>query len=285
MAATLATHLDPADVAHYREHGFVQLPGLLSPAEVERYRMRARAIAHGDHPPGAASRVMRDLQFVKGQRPLPSDPELALWKIMNPDRFDPAFADCLRTPRLLDRVAELIGDDLLAFLLQVIYKPPGVPEAIHPFHQDGVFFPFEPHDLVVGAWIPLDPVDADNGTLCLVPGSHRLPVTGHEAVPDVNKFSLAASGIEGNAEILATSHSIEAAPGDCVLFHPHLYHRTGGNRTPRHRRVITVHFAHASCRAKAPAVIREFGFESVRGRTYDGCLQPIDAPDLGFRLQ
>ena len=284
MATPLATHFEAADLAHYREHGFVRVPELLSPAEVERYRARARAIALGDHPPESASRIMRDLQFAKGLRPLPADPEHALWKIMNPDRFDACFAECLRLPQLLDAVAQLIGDDLLAFLLMVIYKPPGVPEAVHPFHQDGVFFPFEPHDLVVGAWIPLDPVDADNGTLCVVPGSHRLPVTGHEAVGGVNKFSLSATGIEGNAEVLARAHSIEAAPGDCVLFHPHLYHRTGGNRTARHRRVITVHFANARCRANAPSLIREFGFQSVRGRTYEGCLSAVDAPDLGFRL-
>jgi phytanoyl-CoA hydroxylase len=214
---------------------------------------------------------------------VPADPEHALWKIMNPDRFDPCLAECLRLPRLLDAVASLIGGDLLAFLLQFIYKPPGVAEAIHPFHQDGVFFRFEPHDAIVGAWLALDPVDADNGTLCVVPGSHRLPVTDHRQVPGVNKDSLAASSVEGDAEVLAKAFYVEIPPGDGVLFHPHLYHRTGGNRTQRHRRVITIHFAAATCRPTAE-IIREFGFTSVRGRTYEGCLQPLASPDIGFRL-
>jgi ectoine hydroxylase-related dioxygenase (phytanoyl-CoA dioxygenase family) len=118
----------------------------------------------------------------------------------------------------------------------------------------------------------------------VLPGSHTLPVTGHAQIEGVNKDAIAASGVEGDAEALARAHHFELEPGDCVLFHPHLYHRTGGNRTQGHRRVITLHFASARCRAAAPRLIREFGFTSVRGRTYEGCLQPLEAPDLGFRV-
>ena len=72
-------------------------------------------------------------------------------KIMNGDRFDATLRDAMRSPALLDAVSSLIGDDLLAFLFMVIYKPPGVPDSAHPFHQDGLYFAFEPHDRVVGA--------------------------------------------------------------------------------------------------------------------------------------
>jgi len=271
-------------IAHYREHGYAVLPNVLGAGELERYKARLREVALGAHPPGAASRIMRDIPFAKKLLPPPADPERALWKVMNPDRFDACLGECLRIPRVVDAVASLIGEDVLGFLLQFIYKAPGVPDSIHPFHQDGVFFAFEPQEQVVGAWIALDPVDADNGSLCVVPGSHRLPITGHEQVPGVNKNSIGASGVEGNPEMLARSVTFDLPAGDCVLFHPHLYHRTGGNRTQRHRRVITVHYANAHCRATAENLIREFGFTSVRGQTFEGCLQPVPEPDLGFRV-
>ena len=276
--------LTPAETARYREHGYVVLQGVLEPAQVQRYLVRLREVALGDHPPGAASRVMRDIHFAKKLLPPPADPEHALWKVMNPDRFDACLAECLRIPRVVDAVASIVGEDVLAFLLQFIYKPPRVPESVHPFHQDGVFFAFEPQERVVGAWIPLDPVSADNGSLCVVPGTHRLPVVGHEQVEGVNKNSIAARGAEGDPEMLARAVTFELAPGDCELFHPHLDHRTGGNRTAGHRRVITVHFASAECRASSDYVLREFGFTSVRGRTFPGCLQPVADPDLGFRV-
>jgi hypothetical protein len=142
--------------AQYREEGYVVVPKVLGPDEVAKILARAKAIAHGEHPPAAKSSVMRDIHFAKKLLPLPEDPERALWKIMNADRFDPALRQAMRSPGLLDAVSGLLGDDLLAFLFMLIYKPPGVPDSVHPFHQDGLYFQFELHDLVAGARVPLD---------------------------------------------------------------------------------------------------------------------------------
>src|SRR5688500_3861850 len=119
--------LTQAQCAQYRSNGYTVVRGMLGPDEVARILERARAIAHGDHPPAAKSSVMRDIHFAKGLLPLPEDPERALWKIMNGDRFDPVLAQAMRSPGILDAVAGLLGDDLLAFLFMVIYKPPQVP--------------------------------------------------------------------------------------------------------------------------------------------------------------
>ena len=275
--------LSSAQREQYEIDGYVVVRELLGEAEVARVLARARAIAHGDFPPEAKSSVMRDIHFAKGLLPMPEDPERALWKIMNADRYDPVLREAMRSPGLLDAVSGLLGDDLLAFLFMLIYKPPQVPDSVHPFHQDGLYFQFEPHDLVAGAWVALDPVDEQNGTLCVVPGTHRLPITGHEVIPGVNAGAFGAAGVEGSAEMLAKSVTIALAPGDGVLFHPHLYHRTGGNRTDRHRRVLTLHFASARCRSLTPTQPDVYAFTLVRGRTHMDGLQPAAAPKLGFR--
>lgn len=277
----VARRLSPDQVDHYWREGYVTVPDVLSPAEVERYRARARAIARGDHPPAAADRLVRDVHFAKGRLPLPGDPERALWKLMNPDRFDPVLAECLRLPRALDALESLLGEDLLAFLLMLVYKPPGLPQSYHPFHQDGVFFPFGPHDRIAAVWIALDPVDAENGSLCVVPGSHRLDVHAHEALEGVNAGAFGARGAEESPDLRERSVTVALPPGHAVLFHPHLFHRTGGNRTDRHRRVITLHVASSRCTAET-AITDEFGFVPVRGRTFPGCLQPVAAPSVGL---
>jgi phytanoyl-CoA hydroxylase len=275
--------ISQAQRAQYESDGYIVVRGVLSSPEVERVLARARAIAHGDYPPAAKSSVMRDIHFAKGLLPMPQDPERALWKIMNGDRFDPVLDEAMRAPGILDAVAGLLGDDLLAFLFMVIYKPPQVPESVHPFHQDGLYFHFEPHDLVAGAWVALDSVSEENGSLCVVPGTHRLPIGEHEALPGINRGAFAAKGIEGSEDMLSKARTLELAPGDGVLFHPHLYHRTGGNQTDRHRRVITIHFASARCRSVRDEQPDVYGFKLVRGRTYPGCLQPAEAPSIGFK--
>src|SRR5262245_36386434 len=275
--------LSEAQLAQYRNEGYTVARGMLAPVEVERVLARAHAIAHGDYPAAARSSVMRDIHFAKGLLPTPDDPERALWKIMNGDRFDPVLAEAMRSPGILDAVSTLLGEDLLAFLFMVIYKPPQVPESVHPFHQDGLYFAFEPHDLVAAAWVALDPVDEENGSLCVVPGTHRLPISEHESLPGINRGAFAAKGIEGSSDMLANGVTLELAPGDGVLFHPHLYHRTGGNRSDRHRRVLTIHFASARCRSLRDAQPDVYGFTLVRGRTYPGCRQPAEAPSIGFK--
>jgi phytanoyl-CoA hydroxylase len=273
--------LHSAQISHYREQGFVVVPGVINDDEIERYRLRAREIALGDVPEEAEKRLVRDIHYARGGAPLPEDPERALWKILNPDRFDPVMAECLRFPRVLDAAQSLIGEDILAFLMMFIYKPPGVPQSVHPFHQDAVFFPFEPQQSCVGVWIPLDPVSEENGTLCVVPGSHRLDVRKHELREGINFGAVAAQGVEGNEQFHEEAVAMEMSPGDCLLFNTRLLHRSGGNRTERHRRVITLHLASARCRPTGRS-ISEYGFNLVRGRLHEGCLQPVEVPPLAM---
>lgn len=271
--------LTPEQIDHYWEEGYVIAPSVLDRDEIARYLERAREIALGDIPEAAANRLVRDILFAKGKLPLPLDPEHALWKIMNPDRFDATLAECLRLPRVLDAVESLIGEDLMAFLLMFIYKPPGVAQAIHPFHQDAAYFMFQPQDKCLGVWIPLDPVSEANGTLAIVPRSHRLDVLKHEVKEGINFGALAAEGIEDNAEYHAKAITLSMQPGDCLLFNTRLLHRSGGNRTLHHRRVITLHMASSTCEMTGPA-LSEYGFALVRGRTYPGCLEPVEEPEL-----
>lgn len=273
--------LSEQQINHFNENGYVVVPKVLEPTQIERYLTRASAIANGAHPEEATTRLVKDIEFAKKRRPMPDDPEHALWKIMNPDRFDEVMAECMRFPKVLDAVSSLIGDDLIAFLLMFIYKPPGVANSYHPFHQDAAYFTFGPQKRCVGVWIPLDPVSEANGTLCVVPGSHRLDVAQLEFKDDVNFGALASAGAEENDEFHEKSVSLALDPGDCVLFSTHLLHRTGGNTTQGHRRVVTLHMADAHCKHEGQH-FGEFGFTSVRGDVFDGCLKPVEAPSIAF---
>jgi len=273
--------LTAEQIEHFEEQGYVVVPRVLEPNQVDRYLSRAREIANGDIPEAAANRLVKDIEFAKKRLPMPEDPEHALWKIMNPDRFDPVMAECMRFPKVLEAVSSLIGDDLMAFLLMFIYKPPGVASSLHPFHQDAAYFSFGPQDRCVGVWIPLDPTNEDNGSLCVVPGSHRLGLRKLEMKEGVNFGALASVGAEECDEFHEQAVTLELAAGDCVLFSTRLLHRTAGNKTAGHRRVVTLHMADARCKHKGQH-FSEFGFTSVRGDVFEGCLKPVENPTLGI---
>ncbi len=261
----------------YDEDGFVFVPGMLTADQIAHYKARARAIALGDRPQAARRRIVKDVRFAKGLAPAPEDPEHALWKIMNPDRFDPVFRDFLQTPRLLDVMQDLVGPDVLAFLLMYIYRPPRLPDASHPFHQDAFYFPFGPHDLCAALWIPLDDVDAETGSLTVMPGSHKLGVQPHAAPEGVANGGCVE--IPG-ADAVAGAVTLDVKAGDAVAFHCRTWHKAGGNATDRHRRVITVHCASAACRMTSDVHLDEFGMTLVRGRLHDGGLQPLKDPPM-----
>lgn len=265
--------LTPDQRAAYDRDGFVVVPDILSEDEMAAYKGRATEIARGDVPTEAGGRLVQDVRFAKGLLPLPADPEMALWKLLNPDRFDGLFYQFVETPRLLDALEDIVGPDIFTFLLMLIYKPPGMEDAVHPFHQDAYYFPFGPHDLCVAAWLPLDDADAENGGLTVLPGSHKGPLMNHTVPGGVQNF--------GNFEIPdADNHedavTLAVKAGDLVLFHARTWHKTTGNTSGRMRRVMTVHAASAKCAPTGPIPHAEFQMRLVRGRAYSGCLQPYE---------
>ncbi|MCC6794546.1 MAG: phytanoyl-CoA dioxygenase family protein [Candidatus Hydrogenedentes bacterium] len=260
--------LTDAQRKHYEEEGYVLINNVLSRDEIDRYKTRARELANGAIPPGAEKMLVRDVRVVKGEVHV-DDPEKGIWKLMQPDWYDKTFEPYPATPAILDVVEGLIGPDIKAFLTMMIYKPPGV-HADHPFHQDSFYFAFGPHDLILGSWIALDKTDIENGTLVVLPRSHRLDLIDHDTPRGdmVNFGVFGAHGYEGSQQ---GEVALNLEPGDGAFFHSRLLHRTGPNTSTRHRRVMTVHFASAKCKTDG-GVLPQLKFRLVRGREYEGCI-------------
>lgn len=262
--------LSLASLAKFHDEGFVVVPNVLDSLSIEKYLKRCREIIYGRHPESSRDSIVVDVAFSAPDVKKPEDLELSVWKILNPDRFDPVMRGLLYEQNIIDLTTCILGRDLFTFLLMVIYKPPWIQTSEHPFHQDGAYFPFAPLDLGLGVWMPLDPVDDSNGTLNVIPRSHKLPIRQHNYIAGKNPGCFEAEEIE---ELRKDSVFLNMQPGDAVFFHTRLLHRTGGNSTARHRRVVTLHVA--SARAKPTGnEVDDFRFHLASGRAYSECLQP-----------
>jgi len=136
------------------------------------------------------------------------------------------------------------------FYDQIFAKEPATPRAT-PWHQDYPYWPVT-GDQFCTVYIALDEIDAENGAVEYVAGSHRwgsdyrpAPFrAGGEEAPRYTNSPLAPGP---DIEALRTTLDIRRfalAPGDATIFHGRLVHGAPGNASAtRRRRTLALRFA------------------------------------------
>ena len=146
-----------------------------------------------------------------------------------------------RRPELIDRVASLLGPDLMIWRSNFQVKPPlaeAVGDAQHytkvPWHQDGAYFGLQPL-VLVSAWIAITEATEDNGCMQVVAGSHT-QTFDHDHDPERRAFgrSVPEQAIDPDAV-----RALLLRPGEFVLFNENTLHASGPNRTSRPRVGLT----------------------------------------------
>ena len=108
----------------------------------------------------------------------------------------------------------------------------------------------------LGVWLAVTEATLDNGPLWVLPGSHREPV--HPVVGDRREGA-------NSAYVEIVDHDMSGAvpvligPGDLLLFHSHLMHRSTDNGSDRLRAAMVYHYAAAGTVDGTEA---RFGFKS-----------------------
>ena len=133
----------------------------------------------------------------------------------------------------IEKLAEtLLGDKVVGKNFQYFSKPPGVGQPTPP-HQDGYYFKLTPCEALT-MWLALDDVDAENGCVRYVRGSHCRGMRPHDQ-SNVLGFSQAMTDY-GQPEDLANEVDVPAHPGDLLVHHALTIHSAGGNRSRRRPR-------------------------------------------------
>ncbi|MBO0812128.1 MAG: phytanoyl-CoA dioxygenase family protein [Microlunatus sp.] len=215
-------------VAGYRRDGMVQVPQLLSAAEVARIRDAFMDRVAVDHSLAINDGVPDDdilaryPRFVHPHR----RPQLEVGKLA---------LDYLLDHRIFDIVTDLIGPALGAQSM-FYFKPPGARG--QAMHQDNTFLRAHP-ETCIAAWIAIDDVDSENGGLAVVPGSHRTELVCPEPADLEQSFTNAQVPIP---EGMAAVQTIMKA-GDVLFFHGSVVHGSRPNTSQdRFRRSLIFHY-------------------------------------------
>lgn len=217
MPASGGGGLSPAEIDHYRDHGYV----------VPRdFRLPAAMLA-------AMREALDDL--------IAANPHLASDALFCPHVRDGGAqglkgADCWLEwachPPILDMVAQLIGPDFALWGTTVFGKPAGTGKEV-PWHQDGEYWPIRPL-ATCSVWIALDAATPENGCLRVIPGSHKdRRVRSHH---QDERDSLALNAVlEPGTFDEAAAVDIVLEPGQVSLHDVYLVHGSRPNRSA-HRR-------------------------------------------------
>src|SRR5579859_5189844 len=146
--AETVRHATPAQVAFYREQGYLKFGRIFTMAEMNALRQ------HVDEMIAA---------LPEGKRPEEMDV---------PHFQDPWLFRYLTDARVLDVIEDFIGPDIVLWSSHFIAKPRGDGRAV-PWHTDGAYWHnrLDPME-VITLWLAVDPSIVANGCMRVLPGSH-----------------------------------------------------------------------------------------------------------------
>jgi phytanoyl-CoA hydroxylase len=133
------------------------------------------------------------------------------------------------------KLAEFLLDDaVVPKTLEYFNKPPRIGKPTPP-HQDNYYFMLKPAEAVT-MWLALEDVDAENGCVRYVTGSHLHGVRPHGRTQTLG-FSQGITDF-GTEDDQASAVAFPAKAGDLLIHHSMTIHWAEANRSERTRKAI-----------------------------------------------
>ena len=156
---------------------------------------------------------------------------------------DAWFREYVGHPAWKELATALIGEPASSDQPEWFNKPPGT-RHVTPPHQDNFYFCLTPPN-VTTIWLALDDVDAENGCLRYLAGSHRHGFRPHER-SQILGFSQGITNF--SADDFMQEVAVPLKAGDAVAHHGMTVHRADANMSSaRHRRSFAMVFKGVSC--------------------------------------
>ena len=236
--------LSPAELAHFQSQGYVIVEDLYDRQAVQGLKQHAIDICLDENTPtenvkwNAKAEANRN-RYQGAQ---------ALHSFWRPQTISEQFRTLCSDPTLTNRLASILGPDVITFNGLVIFKSREIGLAF-PYHQDMWYFR-QRNEITqsCGIWLALDDADEKNGCLWVVPESHTGRIYDHvEPSGEYNQQEF--------REVLEARDMAEVSvplrAGSALFFDGRLLHRSGLNETDRDRTCYVIHNTSADTRFAA----------------------------------
>lgn len=171
-------------------------------------------------------------------------------QILEPSLYAPELKACSFVERARKIARQFFGEDLLPeYGEHMIYKPPRSAGAT-PWHQDQAYHDPAHIERSINFWMPLDPVDAQNGCMHYIAGSHLRDVLPHHSIG--NDPRIHGLEVDDAARFDPFGIACPLPAGGVVMHWPTTLHYAGPNVSARTRRAYILIMKAAPVRRDRP---------------------------------
>ena len=174
--------------------------------------------------------------------PLPQPADRAMDRenyVGEPHVRDLRWLEVCRHPRVLDAIESILGPNLILVYSSVFIKQPGCPVKVG-WHQDNTYWPSVHGTEVATLWLAVDPADAANSAMKVIPGSHR----GWRELETVDsgEDQMLKRSVPVSPEQEASAVTLEMGAGSLSIHDSFILHGSDANRSGRRRAGYTVRY-------------------------------------------
>jgi phytanoyl-CoA hydroxylase len=236
--------LDAQQIDEWNELGFVILRGFAPPETGYAMAREAVAAIRADPPsahPDEQGYVLANGMLVQPEGKAPDhaiEAEDFVAKLFNTHVAGTARSFAT-SAAAADVVSQLLGENIDVFQSMFILKNPGAWG--QPWHQDSYYFNFDQQPQV-GLWLAISEATLENGCLSVLPGSHKGPIRAHhpDRRPGANQGYLEILGLDESNAL-----PVLMQPGDLLVFHSYLLHKSVDNLGQGRRAAMVYHYGRA----------------------------------------
>jgi non-haem Fe2+, alpha-ketoglutarate-dependent halogenase len=160
-------------------------------------------------------------------------------------KYGPVY-DILTNPQIVDYVADLLGENVIAWGSHFFCKMPHDGKAV-AWHQDASYWPLSPSKAVT-VWLAIDDADRENACMNFVAGSHHFGyLTFRPSSPD--EHNVLNQTIEDPQQYGSIEADVLSA-GQFSIHSDLLLHGSEANQSDRRRCGLTLRYCSADVRAE-----------------------------------
>ncbi len=219
------TGLTATEAAHWREHGWVAVPDFFTAGEIAILRQELAGLKE-------ACKLRNVATIGDGKTHSDTSFNLQVCPVGPHSRPIRALA---YSAKVRSAITTLLGDSACQHLDQIFLKPPKHGAGTN-WHTDNAYFKSTVVEAGTGMWIALHDAHRANGTMQVIPGSHRLDLS-HRRDGSSDHHITCADVIDP-----ATAKHIELPAGGVLFFNYGVAHATGSNTTEHERAGLALHF-------------------------------------------